>query len=134
VVPPLLQALPGAPLVVSYAPQRELLSRAAVAITHAGLNTALEALVQGVPMVALPVTNDQPGVAARLAWLGAAEVVPRAHLEPAVLRRAVERVLTVPSYREAAQGARAQIARRPGVAIAADIIERVLATGRALRT
>ena len=124
--PPLLRALPGAPLVVPYAPQRALLARAAVAITHAGLNTALEALVQGVPMVALPVTNDQPGVAARLAWLGAAEVVPRAQLEPAVLRRAIERVLVVPSYREAAQAARARIARRPGVAIAADIIERVL--------
>ena len=128
VMPPLLHALPGAPLVVPYAPQRALLARAAVAITHAGLNTALEALVQGVPMVALPVTNDQPGVAARLAWLGAAEVVPRARLEPAVLRRAIERVLVVPSYREAAQAARAQIARRPGVAIAADIIERVLAS------
>jgi len=127
VVPRLLQALPGAPLVVPYAPQRALLARAAVAITHAGLNTALEALTQGVPMVALPVTNDQPGVAARLARLGAAEVVARAQLEPAVLRRAVERVLLSPSYREAAQAARAQIARRPGAAIAADIIERVLA-------
>jgi len=95
-------------------------------ITHAGLNTALEALVQGVPMVALPVTNDQPGVAARLARLGAAEVVTRAELEPAVLRRAVRRVLAEPSYRQAAQAARAQLAQRPGVAIAADIIEGVL--------
>jgi len=128
VTPPLLQALPGAPLVVPFAPQRALLARAAVAITHAGLNTALEALVQGVPMVALPVTNDQPGVAARLAWLGAAEVIPRARLEPAVLRRAVTRVLLEPSYRAAAQAARAQIAQRPGVALAADIIERVLAS------
>ena len=125
--PPLLQALPGAPLVVPFVPQRALLERAAVAITHAGLNTALEALVQGVPMVALPVTNDQPGVAARLARLGAAEVVPRAALEPAILRRAIRRVLVEPSYREAAQAARAQIARRPGVAVAADIIERVMA-------
>ena len=127
-MPPLLRALPRAPLVVPYAPQRELLARAAVAITHAGLNTALEALVQGVPMVALPVTNDQPGVAARLAWLGAAEVVTRAALEPAVLRRAIQRVLVEPSYRQAAQAARARLARRPGAAIAADIIERVLAS------
>jgi UDP:flavonoid glycosyltransferase YjiC (YdhE family) len=32
-----------------------------------GLNTALECLTQGVPMVAIPITNDQPGVAARIA-------------------------------------------------------------------
>jgi zeaxanthin glucosyltransferase len=31
------------------------------------LNTVLEALAQGVPQVAIPVTNDQPGVAARIA-------------------------------------------------------------------
>src|SRR4029078_10514194 len=37
VVPPLLQALPGAPLVVPYAPQRALLARAAVASHHAGV-------------------------------------------------------------------------------------------------
>jgi len=126
--PPLLRALPGMPLVVPYAPQRELLARAAVAITHAGLNTALEALVHGVPMVALPVTNDQPGVAARLERLGVAEVVSRAALEPAVLRRAIHRVMVEPSYRQAAWAARAQLARRPGAAIAADIIERVLAS------
>jgi MGT family glycosyltransferase len=126
-LPPLLRTLPGMPLVVPYAPQRELLARAAVAITHAGLNTALEARVQGVPMVALPVTNDQPGVAARLAWLGAAEVVARAALEPAVLRRAIRRVLVEPSYRQAAEAARVQLARRPGAALAADIVERVLA-------
>jgi UDP:flavonoid glycosyltransferase YjiC (YdhE family) len=31
-----------------------------------GLNTALESLAQGVPQVAIPVTYDQPGVAARM--------------------------------------------------------------------
>ena len=41
--------------------------RASVCITHAGLNTVLESLAQGVPQVAIPVTVDQPGVAARIA-------------------------------------------------------------------
>jgi UDP:flavonoid glycosyltransferase YjiC (YdhE family) len=58
--------LEGAPFVVPFAPQLELLRRAAITITHAGLNTALESLAQGVPMVAIPITNDQPGVASRL--------------------------------------------------------------------
>ncbi len=46
--------LPGDPLVVDYAPQLALLDRAAVLVTHAGLNTTLESISRGVPMVALP--------------------------------------------------------------------------------
>lgn len=34
--------LPGNPLVVKYAPQLELLQKASLNITHAGLNTTLE--------------------------------------------------------------------------------------------
>jgi UDP-N-acetylglucosamine:LPS N-acetylglucosamine transferase len=47
-------------------PQLELLKQTSVCITHAGLNTVLESLAQGVPQVAIPVTYDQPGVAARI--------------------------------------------------------------------
>ena len=39
--PDKLGPLPGAPLVVQYAPQLELLKRATAVITHAGLNTTL---------------------------------------------------------------------------------------------
>ena len=42
--------LPGAPVVVNYAPQLDLLSRAALTITHAGTNTTLAALSFGVPL------------------------------------------------------------------------------------
>ena len=43
------------------------MKKASVCITHAGFNTVLEALTQGIPQVAIPITNDQPGVAARIA-------------------------------------------------------------------
>lgn len=49
------------------APQLELLKRASVCITHAGFNTVIESLANGVPQVAIPITHDQPGVAARIA-------------------------------------------------------------------
>lgn len=65
--PDSLQNLPGAPLVVKYAPQLELLKKATLTITHAGLNTSLESLSNAVPMVAIPIASDQPGVAARIA-------------------------------------------------------------------
>ena len=56
--------VPSNAIIVKHAPQLELLKQASVCVTHAGLNTVLEALAQGVPQVAIPVANDQPGVAA----------------------------------------------------------------------
>jgi zeaxanthin glucosyltransferase len=60
---------------VNTAPQIELLKRAPLCITRAGLNTVLEALAQGVPIVAIPIGFDQPGVAARVAYHGVGEFV-----------------------------------------------------------
>jgi zeaxanthin glucosyltransferase len=62
-----LGPIPSNTIIVRSAPQIELLKRAVLCITHAGLNTTLEALAHGVPMVAIPIAYDQPGVAARIA-------------------------------------------------------------------
>jgi MGT family glycosyltransferase len=121
--------LPGKPIVVGFAPQLELLARASLTITHAGLNTALESLAAGVPAVAIPVGNDQPGVAARLKWVGAGEMIPVARLRADRLRPLVERVLRDKRYRERARAVQAEIRKVDGVARAADIVERVM-TGR----
>jgi MGT family glycosyltransferase len=93
--------LPGDPIVVPFAPQLELLARASLTITHAGMNTALETLAYGVPAVAIPVGNDQPGVAARLKWSGAGEFLPLSKLRADRLRGLVERV---PPTRDMASG------------------------------
>lgn len=53
-----LPALPGFPIVVKYTPQEELLKRSVLTITHAGQNTVIESLTCGVPIVAIPITND----------------------------------------------------------------------------
>jgi zeaxanthin glucosyltransferase len=45
--------LPKNAFVVNHAPQLELLKKASVCITHAGFNTVLEALTQGVPQVSI---------------------------------------------------------------------------------
>ena len=47
-------------ITVPYAPQRALLKRAAVCVSHGGANTVFEALAAGVPQVILPITDDQP--------------------------------------------------------------------------
>jgi MGT family glycosyltransferase len=49
--------VPKNAIVVNHAPQLELLKKASICITHAGFNTVLEALTQGVPQVAIPITK-----------------------------------------------------------------------------
>jgi MGT family glycosyltransferase len=119
---------PGDPVIVPVAPQLQLLDRATLAITHAGLNTALESLARGVPMVAIPITNDQPGVARRLEWLGVGEVVLPRQLTASRLRQSIERVLGDPGYRVRARGRAAEIASLDGVGRAADIVEEAFRT------
>lgn len=131
-LPEALPALPGSPLVVAYAPQLELLQRATLAITHAGMNTTLECLSNGVPMVAIPIANDQPGVAARIAWTGAGEVVPLQRLTVSRLRVAIRQVLTQNMYKQNALRLQAAIQTAGGVQKAADIIEQVVATGKSV--
>jgi zeaxanthin glucosyltransferase len=125
-----LPPLPGAPLVVAMAPQLELLPRAALTITHAGMNTVLESLSHGVPMVAIPIANDQPGVAARIAWTGTGAVVPLRRLSEPRLRRAIDQVWNDPACRANAQRLQQAIARAGGVGRAADIVEQVIRSGR----
>lgn len=128
--PGCLGDLPGSPVVVGLAPQLELLRRATLTITHAGMNTTLESLAQGVPLVAIPITNDQPAVAARIAWTGTGEVVPWERLTVDRLRQAIMQVLTHESYRRQARQQQAAILRAGGVKKAAAIVERAIATGQ----
>ena len=127
--PEALGKLPGDPIVVLYAPQLELLRRATLAVTHAGPNTVLEALSVGLPMVAIPVTNDQPGTAARIAWIGVGEAIAYKHVTLPTLRAAVVRVRSDPSYRAAAERVRDAIEAGGGAPRAAELIEQRLGLG-----
>lgn len=118
---------PGNPLVVPFPPHQQLINRADLVITHAG-STAVSCLSSGVPMVAIPITTDQPGMAARVARAGAGEVVPLAKLNVPKLQLAIDRVLTDRSYRDNAKKLSAAIEKAGGVKYAADIVERVLQT------
>jgi zeaxanthin glucosyltransferase len=128
--PESLPELPGNPLVVSYAPQLELLQKATLVITHAGLNTTLESLSHGVPIVAIPVTSEQPGIAARIVWTGVGEAIPIAHLNVSSLRSAIAKVLSEDSYKKNALRLQAAIGRAGGVSRAIDIVEQAVSTGK----
>lgn len=127
--PERLGALTGDPIVVRYAPQLDLVKRASVVITHAGLNTVLESLAEGVPLVAMPLGNDQPGVAARVAAHGAGIVVSRRRIKAEKLRSAVRAVLEDAQFRTAARRLQAEMNRIDGLEVAANVIERALGIG-----
>jgi MGT family glycosyltransferase len=123
--------LPGRPLVVPYAPQVELLARARLTITHAGLNTVLDSLAHGVPLVTVPITYEQPAIARRVEWTGSGRSILLRRLAPRVLASAVREVLHDPRYRTSAQQVALGIRQAGGVSRAADIIEsRIPGTSR----
>jgi len=124
------QPTPANAIVVPFAPQLKLLERAHLLITHAGLNTTLEGLAKGLPMLCLPVTNDQPGVARRVEWLGLGEVLKPAQATATRIARTVEKLLTDDRYRAAGEKYRDQLKGNPGVVRAADIVEESLRTGK----
>jgi MGT family glycosyltransferase len=119
-----LGPIPSNTIVVNSAPQIELLKRAALCITHAGLNTALESLAQGVPMVAIPIGYDQPGVASRIAHHGVGEFVEVEDLTVKRLSELIQRVRQDQKYYENARYFQKVIARTRGLDAAADVIER----------
>ena len=83
----------------------------------------LETLAEGVPMVALPQGNDQPGVAARVAASGAGVVLTRRKITAANVRQAVISVLQDARYRAAAQRLQVEMSAVDGLARAVDVIE-----------
>jgi zeaxanthin glucosyltransferase len=118
-----LGPIPGNVIVVDKAPQIELLKRSVLCITHAGLNTALESLAQGLPMVAIPIAYDQFGVALRIAHHGVGEFLEIENLSADGLEEMIRRVISSPDCREKAQFFKKLIAERDGLAVAAEAIE-----------
>jgi zeaxanthin glucosyltransferase len=118
-----ISSLPANCIVVNRAPQIELLKRSALCITHAGLNTVLESLTHGVPMVAIPVTNDQPGVAARIAYTKTGAYVPIQEMTASRLSALIDDVLSNPEYRQNANNMKQVIAETNGLEKAVDVLE-----------
>jgi zeaxanthin glucosyltransferase len=111
---------------VAYAPQIELLKRSSLCITHAGLNTVLEAFGFGVPLLAIPITNDQPGVAARIAHKKVGLVISPENLSsvdlPALITQAVEDSTLRANARQLSES----ISKTDGLTMAAGLLEKAL--------
>jgi MGT family glycosyltransferase len=88
-------------LVVQSASHDALIPEAALLITHAGHGTAVRAIRNGVPILALPMGRDQADNASRIALRGAGlRLDPAA--SPEMIREAVQTILGDRSFAEAA--------------------------------
>jgi zeaxanthin glucosyltransferase len=116
--------VPNNAIVVNHAPQLELLKKASVCITHAGFNTVLEALTEGVPQIAVPVTNEQPGIAARIAAKKTGKTTSLDGLDASNLSALLEEVLNNPIYRDNSSSIQKAIAKKNGLSVAADLLEK----------
>lgn len=116
----------GASWVTDFAPQRAVLARADVVITHAGLNTVLDALEAGVPSLALPIAFDQPGVAARVVHTGVGlKLDPRLASRRRIVQR-LRRLLREPGFAQRARVLGDEVHAAGGAVRAAQLIEAAL--------
>lgn len=113
----------------TFVPQVTLLSSDAVRafVTHAGANSAVEALYWGRPLLALPFMFDQHHFARRAAELGAGLVLDPHALAGADVRNAMRRLLREPGFADAAHRLATRLQATPGVKGAADIVEAEIA-------
>jgi len=89
--PVALGPIPDNFLVSPYVPQLDILSRARVFVTHAGMNSTMESLYYGVPMVAVPQMQEQDVTARRIAEMGLGIALEKEAMNVATLRDAVDR-------------------------------------------
>ncbi|MFI6817438.1 glycosyltransferase [Nonomuraea sp. NPDC050328] len=98
-------------------PHDWLFPRVAAVAHHCGGGTTGAVARAGVPAVAVPVMNDQPFWASRLAALGVAPPpIPFRRLAPARLADALTTALTEPRFRQRAEALAAGVAGEDGAA------------------
>jgi len=102
--------------------QIAVLEKADLFLTHCGMNSVSEALYFGVPLLMLPKTKEQEGVAERVRQLGAGVLL--ADSAPETIRQAVETLMKEPCYRKNAQAIADSFRACGGARSAADKIER----------
>jgi zeaxanthin glucosyltransferase len=85
-----------------------------------------EFLAQGVSQVAIPVTFDQPGVAARIADKRTGVITSLDNLAADHLSALLDEVLNDSTYRDNARKLQKVIAKANGLSVAADLLEESL--------
>ena len=126
--PRLFDPLPSNVRVEPYIPQSLLADRPSVIVTHGGINTVMEALSRGIPLVCLPQGADQPDNAQRCVEAGAGLRIDAWRLTVPRLRAVLSAVLTQASFRHQAQHLQRSLLAHNGPEEAAELILRLAQT------
>jgi zeaxanthin glucosyltransferase len=125
--PEAFDAGPAGVVAVKHAPQLQVLRKAAAMVTHGGFNSVKECIYFGVPMVALPMKDDQPDVASLVVHHGLGVQGNVKKLSPGTLLSMLDTVVGSASHAQALarMGRAFREAESPEVAVAT--VERFLA-------
>ena len=115
--------------VARYIPMTTLLDGASLLVFHGGSGTMLASLAAGVPVLALPITADQPENAERCRMAGVGRVLGPGERDAARVREAAAEILGDGSIARAAARARDQIASMPTPIEVLPALETLAATG-----
>jgi MGT family glycosyltransferase len=121
--PATLGPLPSMVQVRPRFPQPAVLRHATAFVSHAGMNSVMEALYYGVGLVTFPHTPEQVANAERVVELGLGERMDPDTLTAESLRAAINKVASDPEVRANLAGMREAIQHSGGAARGADMIE-----------
>ncbi len=118
--------IPSNFIVCQYIPQLTLLPHMNAVLCHAGHNTVVESLVNGLPLVVAPIRDDQFIIASQVEVAGAGIKLHFRRAKAQKIRAAVRTVLTESSFREAAERIKASFINAGGSGKAATLLEKLL--------
>ncbi|RLJ72821.1 glycosyltransferase [Pedobacter alluvionis] len=121
--PALFEEWPANFTVQRQVPQLELLPHLDAVVCHGGHNTVCETLMNGLPMVVIPIAYDQSHVAGRVFRVGAGERLNFNRFKASHLKEAVNKVLQNDSYKIAAEQIKRSFIQAGGTESAADLLE-----------
>jgi MGT family glycosyltransferase len=107
-------------------PQTAVLRKARAFLSHTGMNSTMESLFYGVPLIAVPQMPEQSMNARRVEELGAGRGLDSAKLDASLLRNAVDEVAADESIRANVEALQRGIRSCGGPAAAAEAIEKHL--------
>ncbi|BAV04114.1 glycosyltransferase, MGT family [Filimonas lacunae] len=124
--PDLLEQWPDNFIVQKRVPQLDLLPYMSAVLCHAGHNTVCETLMQGLPLVVVPIAYDQSYVAGRVVQVNAGVRLNYKRCKAAHIKEAVWQVIQDKSYKEHAGEIKASFEQAGGTGRAVRLLEGLL--------
>jgi NDP-glycosyltransferase len=104
-------------------PQLEILPQTDIFISHGGMNSTMESLYFGVPLIVIPHINEQRITAQRIQKLGLGIGIDEAAVTAGTLKKAVLRIAQEPGFAKRAQAMQQTIREAGGCQRAANALQ-----------